>query len=511
MLPSSTVENYLKAIYHGQAALPDDALVPMGQLASALGVVPGTATAMVKTLAESGLVTYEPYAGVRLTPAGEKLAMMVLRRHRLIELFLVEIVGLNWSEVHEEAELLEHVVSDRLIQRLDEMLGYPAADPHGDPIPDAEGVVKGRGQQTLLTCPLATRVRITRVLDQNPAFLKFLEDSRLVPGRDVRVESRDEAADRVSVRTGERDQSITMGTRAASKLLVETVLALMLVSVPAMAQSPHRQRTTPDITAPPPHQTTRSARVPFEITDNSFLIEEAFNQEPGIFQNIFGFNRGRSDWALGFTQEWPLGGRAHQFSYTIQAARVDGSSGLGDLLLNYRHQLATEERHGFAAAPRLSLILPSGDERRALGDGVVGWQVNVPISKQLGDVYLHANAGLTHLPGVDGCPQEVCVTVPIDTVSLTTPHVGLSVIGRVRPMFNLMFESLLDFPEDVVAPGLGARRTRLTVLPGFRTGWNFRNDQLIVGFGIPVELDLTDRATGTSVFVYLSYELPFKD
>ena len=113
----------------------------MGQLSTALGVVPGTATSMVKALADAGLVIYEPYSGVRLTPAGEKLAAAVLRRHRLVELFLVQVMGMSWAEVHDEAEQLEHAVSDRLIDRIDEMLGRPAVDPHGDPIPDAEGVI----------------------------------------------------------------------------------------------------------------------------------------------------------------------------------------------------------------------------------------------------------------------------------------------------------------------------------------------------------------------------------
>ena len=146
MLPSQTVENYLKTIFLAQAgrAAPDE-LVPMGQIASALGVVPGTATTMVKTLSESGLVHYEPYMGVRLTPAGEKLASLVLRRHRLIELFLVKVLGMSWTEVHDEAERLEHAVSEQLIERIDAMLGRPAVDPHGDPIPTAEGHDRHRG------------------------------------------------------------------------------------------------------------------------------------------------------------------------------------------------------------------------------------------------------------------------------------------------------------------------------------------------------------------------------
>jgi DtxR family Mn-dependent transcriptional regulator len=221
MLHSSTVENYLKAIYLGIAGLaPPPRLLPMGQLASALGVTPGTATTMVKTLAESGLVTYEPYAGVTLTPAGKRLAALVLRRHRLIELFLVRVMGYTWDEVHEEAEQLEHVVSERLIERIDEMLGRPEADPHGDPIPNAEGRIKKQDMQSLLTCPLNTPVTVTRVIDQDKEFLQFIEQHRLKPGEAITVQDRDAVADRVRIH-GRDDLDITIGTRAASKLLVQ--------------------------------------------------------------------------------------------------------------------------------------------------------------------------------------------------------------------------------------------------------------------------------------------------
>src|SRR6202140_1198115 len=155
MLPSSTVENYLKAIYQGQSAPGRDArLVPMGSVATAVGVTPGTATTMVKALSEAGLAGYEPYSGVRLSAAGEKLAGLVLRRHRLVELFLVQVMGMSWAEVHDEAEQLEHVVSERLIERIDEMLGRPTHDPHGDPIPSPEGTIASRRLDSLLTCPL---------------------------------------------------------------------------------------------------------------------------------------------------------------------------------------------------------------------------------------------------------------------------------------------------------------------------------------------------------------------
>jgi len=223
MLPSSTVENYLKAIYLGTAGLREGEaprLFAMGQLASALGVAPGTATTMVKTLAESGLVRYEPYAGVALTSAGEKLAASVVRRHRLIELFLVKVLGFGWDEVHEEAEHLEHVVSERLIARIDEMLDRPAVDPHGDPIPDAQGAFRRQDVQTLLTCPLGVPVIVTRVVDQDKSFLRFIESHGLKPGQAIVVEARDAASDSVRL-SGKGAQSITIGARAASKLLVE--------------------------------------------------------------------------------------------------------------------------------------------------------------------------------------------------------------------------------------------------------------------------------------------------
>jgi DtxR family Mn-dependent transcriptional regulator len=221
MLPSSTVENYLKAIYQGQLGLPSETrLVPMGHVAAALSVTPGTATTMVKALAEAGLAEYEPYTGVRLSAAGEKLAGLVLRRHRLVELFLVQVMGMSWAEVHEEAEHLEHVVSERLIERIDEMLGRPTHDPHGDPIPTAEGTIATPDLENLLTCPVGTPLRVTRIADQDPAFLRFIERSGLKPGQAVEVESRDTAADAVRLVSPDR-QPLTIGARAASKLLVE--------------------------------------------------------------------------------------------------------------------------------------------------------------------------------------------------------------------------------------------------------------------------------------------------
>jgi DtxR family transcriptional regulator, Mn-dependent transcriptional regulator len=220
-MPTSTVEDYLKCILLAEQREPG-ALVTMGQVSSALGGAPGTVTAMVKTLADGGLVAYEPYSGVRLTPPGRQLAAHVLRRHRLVEQFLVQVMGMDWSEVHSEAERLEHAVSDRLIQRMDEMLGFPSVDPHGDPIPDVHGEVKEPELASLLLCPLGRPVRVARVGDQDRAFLQLVERRGLKPGSELRVDARDEAADSVelSLASGGR---FGLGFRAASKILVEPV------------------------------------------------------------------------------------------------------------------------------------------------------------------------------------------------------------------------------------------------------------------------------------------------
>lgn len=220
-MPSSTVENYLKQLYLEQLQTPGE-LVPMGRLATAMGVVPGTATSMVKALADSGLVEYEPRGGVRLTRGGEQLALHVLRRHRLVELFLVKVLGLDWSEVHAEAEELEHTISDKVLDRIDAYLGHPSVDPHGDPIPSAKGHVEEPQYQSLAECPVNRPMRVARVIDQDPEFLQFVNRCGLMPGVKVTVEVRDSLAGAVWVRPSER-RAITLGTSAAQKILVERV------------------------------------------------------------------------------------------------------------------------------------------------------------------------------------------------------------------------------------------------------------------------------------------------
>jgi DtxR family Mn-dependent transcriptional regulator len=218
-MPTSTVEDYLKCIYREERQSAGE-LVSTGRIAVALKVSPGTVTAMMKTLTDSGLVVYTPYMGVKLTESGVKLATHVLRRHRLVELFLVKVMEMDWSEVHQDAEILEHAVSERLIARMDEMLGRPVVDPHGDPIPTAGGDVPELELTSLLACPLTRELRIARVIDQRADFLQLLERHGLMPGHRASVESRDELTETVQVRPA-GGKPLKLGFQAASRVLVE--------------------------------------------------------------------------------------------------------------------------------------------------------------------------------------------------------------------------------------------------------------------------------------------------
>jgi DtxR family Mn-dependent transcriptional regulator len=216
-MASSTVEDYLKQILLLSAA--GEELVSMGELATALDVVPGTATTMVKALAAEGLVTHRPRYGVNLTAEGRRVALGVIRRHRLIETFLVNVLKMDWTEVHAEAELLEHAISDSVLDRLDALLGHPAADPHGDPIPTRHGKVDAQVYATLATCLVEKPLRIVRIVDQSPQFLEFAEQSGLRPGELLRVTDRNLAAGLVSVRKGSA-RAVTLGLAAAGHILV---------------------------------------------------------------------------------------------------------------------------------------------------------------------------------------------------------------------------------------------------------------------------------------------------
>ena len=236
----------------------------------------------------------------------------------------------------------------------------------------------------------------------------------------------------------------------------------------------------PCVSAEAQSASTAIANRKWEILDNSFLVEEAFNQEAGVLQNILTWTRGRGGtWDGTFTQEWPAPGMTHQLSYTLPFSSTGQATGIGDGLLNYRFQLRTETEGGPAISPRFSVILPTGREADGLGDGTAGLQIALPASKQFGDFYLHGNAGYTWLPGVQ-----------------RTPYAAASGIWRAAPMFNLMLEAVMEFDDSV------------TVSPGFRRGWNVGERQLVIGVAVP--LTRADGRSTAAVLTYFSYELPFR-
>lgn len=237
----------------------------------------------------------------------------------------------------------------------------------------------------------------------------------------------------------------------------------------------------------------------WKITDNSFLVEEAFNQDPHIVQNIFGFQRQTArDWQFTFTQEWPVPYERHQLSYTIPVQSLDGTRGMGDVLVNYRLQVSDEGKGTPAFAPRFSVILPSGSV--AAGAGTHGVQVNLPFSKRHGDWYFHWNGGFTW-QRTHG-----------DGVSLLSPAAAGSVIYRARQMLNLMLETTVVGVDSMAqtAPGglpRSARALATTISPGVRGGWNLSEDkQIVIGAAAPITRSL--RETNAAAFLYLSYEGP---
>ncbi len=217
-MPSLTVENYVKAI-HQICTGQNGGSAQTGQLASVLGVSPGTVTSMLKTLSESGLATYLPYEGARLTPSGDALALRVLRRHRLIELFLARTLELSWDEVHEEAEHMEHAVSDLLVDRIERYLDFPKVDPHGDPIPTADGAVAAIVGRLLMDCPSGFRFRFARVLDQSPDFLRYLTESELSLGAQGEVKMNRPESGVIMVVISGKETALSRET--AGKIVVE--------------------------------------------------------------------------------------------------------------------------------------------------------------------------------------------------------------------------------------------------------------------------------------------------
>ena len=217
-MPTPTVENYLKHIL--VLSLESGSKeVSMGRVAKELLVTPGTATSMVKNLSQGGWLNYYPRKGVCLTRKGKKLAMNMLRRHRLLETFLVETLGLDWSEIHAEAEELEHAISEKVLEKLDQFLGRPRQDPHGHPIPTKGGVINRPSSQALINCKAGMKVRIDSIVDQESNFLKFAREKRLLPGQEVRILHHEKQADAITLQVG-KGSPFSMGSRSSEKILV---------------------------------------------------------------------------------------------------------------------------------------------------------------------------------------------------------------------------------------------------------------------------------------------------
>jgi hypothetical protein len=253
------------------------------------------------------------------------------------------------------------------------------------------------------------------------------------------------------------------------------VLAVSLTAAAASAQKTHAQ--------------------PFEIADNSLLIEEAFNQEAGIFQNILLFRvpRGGGGWDLEFTQEWPLRGQRHQLSYTLPFSFEGGK--LGDVVLNYRLQARMEDDAGPAFSPRLSAILPTGSASPLRW----GMQMNLPVSKQFNDVYVHANAGTT---------VEATRHTSGENITLISPQFGGSAIWRALPLFHLMVESVASFAASPVQLCCKTQHTSSVLIsPGFRAARNFGTHQVVAAAAVPITISGPDDEA--KLLLYLSYELPF--
>jgi hypothetical protein len=279
-------------------------------------------------------------------------------------------------------------------------------------------------------------------------------------------------------------------TRARALALSGILLAVLL---------PGRAPAQPDPNAP--------KKTEAQIQDNSFLLEEAYNQEAGVVQTIQTFSRtaGSGDWVYTLTQEWPVPRETHQLSVTIPVQGVTPDTGqargLGDVALNYRYQLLGNGETRLAASPRVTLLLPSGDHKRSLGAGGLGIQLGLPLSLVLSEhLVTHVNAGVTFTPSATGASVE--------SASLTSWNAGQSFVWLAHPRLNLLLEMVVASVQAFADGGGTERHTDVTVSPGARYAFNLPRDlQVVVGAAAPIGLGANHGQNG--VFLYLSVELPF--
>ncbi|MEP6602865.1 MAG: transporter [Spartobacteria bacterium] len=236
------------------------------------------------------------------------------------------------------------------------------------------------------------------------------------------------------------------------------------------------------------------------IQDNSFLVEEAYNQEAGVVQHIFNlpilFTGHEKEITPSFTQEWPVFSQTHQFSYTIPYTFTENDNGFQDIRLNYRFQAFMEGERTPAFAPRFTLVTPAGDADKGFGNDRLGYEINLPFSKIVSDRWtVHFNAGGSIFPDVRGH-------------DLKNYSLGASAIYAVSKDFNLMLESVVGWNEDVDLARRVGRTTNVLISPGARYAFNLPNEaQLVVGLAVPV--GLTSDSPDWGLFFYCSFEHPF--
>lgn len=256
-----------------------------------------------------------------------------------------------------------------------------------------------------------------------------------------------------------------------------------------------------------PAQEPDTTRKVTPIQDNSFLLEEAYNQEPGVVQHISSFARtiGSKSWGYTFIQEWPVAGVRHQLSYTLPVMRVDetagGRAGIGDVALNYRYQLLGSGEAAVALAPRLTAVIPTGSSRRGLGAGGPGVQLNLPLSIVLpGSLVVHSNAGASYTRRAGDSLGN--------GAAIRGYNLGQSVVWLVHPKLNLMLEGAWTRTEEVVGPGEAVRNTALLLAPGLRGAIDFPSGlQIVPGLAFPIGVGPSRGER--NVLVYLSFEHPF--
>ncbi len=250
------------------------------------------------------------------------------------------------------------------------------------------------------------------------------------------------------------------------------------------------------------------AQAPVPIRDNSFLIEEAYNQEWGVVQHVTTFQRirGSSDWGATFTQEWPAPGERHQLSYTVPMQRSASgdriATGIGDVALNYRYQVPFRQGSTLAVSPRFSVLLPVGDERRGHGSGGTGVEVNLPASIAISRLIVtHFNAGGSWTPNSRNAGGDRAAT--------TSMFLGQSVVVLVHPKLNFLVEALWSQEQSVVGEGRTERERAFAIAPGLRGAIDFASGlQVVPGIVFPIGIGPSKGEEG--VYLYLSFEHPFR-